>query len=129
MIILHDETGKVIATAWQRDRLTINNNNFIEIDEIPENKNLILDIQKFTARLSVNTYTVSEGQLLNNGQPIAASTDIDRAQLKAEYQATIDQLQNIENAQSPTNAQVITAVKYLARTIRLMLKLLARLLT
>jgi len=58
-----------------------------------------------------------------------ASDAIDRQQLKAEYQATIDQLQNIENAQSPTNAQVVAAVKYLAKTIRLMLKLLARLIT
>ena len=50
-----------------------------------------------------------------------------RAQLKAEYQSTIDQLQSIENAVSPTNAQVIAAVKFLAKTIRLILKLFVRL--
>lgn len=50
-------------------------------------------------------------------------------QFKTEYQSTIDQLQQIENTTSPTNAQVIAAVKFLAKTIRLMLKLLARLLT
>lgn len=51
---------------------------------------------------------------------------VDRAQLKAEYQATVDQLQAIENATSPTNAQVIAAVKFIAKTLRLLLKLLAR---
>ena len=50
----------------------------------------------------------------------------DRAQIKAELQATITQLKAIEDAVSPTNAQVIAAVKFLARTLRLMLKLLAR---
>jgi len=64
-------------------------------------------------------------------QEITYLTDdaADRQQIKAEYQTTITQLQSIENAVSPTNAQVIAAVKYLAKTIRLMLKLLARLLT
>lgn len=49
-----------------------------------------------------------------------------REQFKAEYQATIDQLTTIENTTNPTNAQVIAAVKYLAKTLRLLLKLLAR---
>jgi hypothetical protein len=53
----------------------------------------------------------------------------DRQQLKDEYLATIAQLQNIENAVNPTNAQVIAAVKFLAKTLRLMLKLLAKLFT
>jgi hypothetical protein len=50
----------------------------------------------------------------------------DESQLKSEYQATIAQLQTIENATNPTNAQVIAAVKFLAKTLRLLLKLLAR---
>jgi hypothetical protein len=51
-----------------------------------------------------------------------------RVQIKAEYIATIDTLTQIENATSPTNAQVIAAVKFMAKTIRLILNLLARLL-
>lgn len=51
----------------------------------------------------------------------------DKKQLRDEFQTTITQLQNIEAATSPTNAQVIAAVKFLARTLRLLLKLLARL--
>jgi len=50
----------------------------------------------------------------------------DRAQIKAELQATITQLKAIENAVSPTNAQVIAAMKFIAKTLRLILKLLAR---
>lgn len=50
----------------------------------------------------------------------------DTQQLRDEYVSTITQLETIENTASPTNAQVIAAVKYLAKTIRLLLKLLAR---
>jgi len=50
----------------------------------------------------------------------------DRQQLRTEYQNAVTQLQDIENATNPTNAQVIAAVKFLARTLRLILKLFAR---
>ena len=43
-----------------------------------------------------------------------------------EYQNTIDQLQLIENTANPTNAQVIAAVKYLAKTIRILIKLFVK---
>lgn len=49
-----------------------------------------------------------------------------REQIKAEYQATINTLQQIEDTQAPTNAQVIAAVKFIAKTLRLLLRLLAR---
>jgi hypothetical protein len=49
-----------------------------------------------------------------------------RLQIRTEYQTTITQLQSIEAATNPTNAQVIAAVKFLAKTLRLLLKLLAR---
>ena len=51
---------------------------------------------------------------------------VDKQQLKDEYLATVTQLQSIEAATNPTNAQVIAAVKFLAKTLRLLLKLLAR---
>lgn len=51
---------------------------------------------------------------------------IDKAQLKSEFQSIIDTLVQIENATSPTNAQVVAAVKFLARALRLLLRLLAR---
>lgn len=57
---------------------------------------------------------------------IYLNSKTDRQQLKAEYQNTIDTLIQIENATSPTNAQVIAGVKFIAKTLRLLLKLLAR---
>jgi hypothetical protein len=53
-------------------------------------------------------------------------SDPDKGKLKKEYLATLTQLQNIEDAASPNNAQVITAVKFMAKTLGLILKLLAR---
>lgn len=51
---------------------------------------------------------------------------VDKQQLKDEYLATITQLQNIENAVNPTSVQVIAAVKFLAKTLRLLLKLIVK---
>lgn len=51
---------------------------------------------------------------------------VNKTQIKSEFQATIQTLTDIESAVSPTNAQVIVAVKFLAKTLRLMLKLMAR---
>lgn len=50
-----------------------------------------------------------------------------RQQFKDEYIATITQLEAIENAVNPTNAQVTAAVKYLAKILRLTLKLIIKL--
>jgi len=69
--------------------------------------------------------------LMEHFQPIQYADILtiraDRQQLKEEYQSTIATLQTIESTTSPTNAQVIAAVKFLAKTLRLLLKLLARL--
>lgn len=51
---------------------------------------------------------------------------INRDAIKAEYLNTINTLQQIEDATSPTNAQVVAAVKFLARTVRLILKIFVR---
>ena len=58
--------------------------------------------------------------------PDRYDSESSRDALKAEYQATISTLLQIENATSPTNAQVVVAVKFLAKTLRLLLKFLAR---
>lgn len=54
------------------------------------------------------------------------SQDQARDQLKAEYTSTITTLQTIEGTTNPTNAQVVAAVKFLAKTLRLLLKFLAK---
>jgi hypothetical protein len=46
--------------------------------------------------------------------------------LQAEYANAIDTLTQIRDAASPTNAQVIAAVKYEAKVLLLLLKLIAR---
>lgn len=51
-----------------------------------------------------------------------------RQQIKTEYLATLTTLEQIESTVNPTNAQVIAAVKFLAKTLKLLLKLIARLL-
>lgn len=43
-----------------------------------------------------------------------------------EYSSALSTLQIIEDAQVPTNAQVVAAVKFLARTMRLLLRFLYR---
>lgn len=50
----------------------------------------------------------------------------DTATVKAEYVSTMNTLDTIIGYQSPTNAQVIAAVKFLAQTLRLILRILAR---
>ena len=95
---------------------------FIEIDEIEENRGIINDLRSERAI----EYAVIDGALTHNSIGVVLVTDQDKSQLKAEFQETITQLLSIENAVSPTNAQVIAAVKFLAKTLRLLLKLLAR---
>lgn len=51
------------------------------------------------------------------------STDLDKDQLKAEYTQTIADLQAIEDAPTLSNAQIISAVKYIAKVVRFLLKL------
>lgn len=73
--------------------------------------------------------TASEWTLfLQLTDPTRHDNETDKATLKAEFSATVLQLQNIETATTPTNAQIIAAVKFLAKTLRLILKLLARML-
>lgn len=52
--------------------------------------------------------------------------DPETYQRKSTYLSTVATLTDIENAASPTNAQVIAAVRFMAKTLRLLLKLLVR---
>jgi hypothetical protein len=52
--------------------------------------------------------------------------DPETHQRKSTYVSTVQTLTDIENAVSPTNAQVIAAMKFMAKTLRLLLKLLIR---
>ena len=129
MIITYDTTGKLINAVWQRDRLVLDNNNFIEIDEIPENKDLIIDIQLSLVKWSANTYTVSTGQLLKNGLPFTIIEDTDRSQLKSTYQNMITRLDQIQAASNPTNAQIVQAIKDEALYIERIMKVIKTVVT
>ena len=64
-----------------------------------------------------------------NAPPSVEITDFrtNRTQLRTDFQTAVDRLLQIENAVSPTNAQVVQAVKDIAHIERLILRLLARL--
>ena len=49
-----------------------------------------------------------------------------RETIRAEYNSALDTLAQIESATSPTNAQVVTAVRFMARTMAKILKLLSK---
>lgn len=57
---------------------------------------------------------------------------MDRQQFKSEYLNTIDQLQTIENTDNPTQVNLATlvqmagAIKFIAKSLRLLIKLIAR---
>lgn len=57
---------------------------------------------------------------------LLASSEQTRQQIRDQYQSTIATLEQIEAAASPTNAQVIAAVKFIAKTLRMLLKYLAK---
>jgi hypothetical protein len=106
---------------------TLYTNGVIEADDAPltidENNPDFIAYQAWLALGNVPTLKPAADYLAKLDDQKAT-----RAQIKAEYQATITQLLAIEAATNPTNAQVIAAVKFLAKTIRLLLKILARIL-
>jgi len=62
----------------------------------------------------------------NDGDLYLSDDTKNRKLLIKQYQSTLNTLGNIESAVNPTNAQLIAAVKFLANTLGLLLKLLAR---
>jgi hypothetical protein len=64
-------------------------------------------------------------QVLNNSDVTITATP-HKNNLRAEYANAIDTLTQIRDATSPTNAQVIAAVKYEAKVLLLLLKFIAR---
>jgi hypothetical protein len=102
---------------------------YIEVQEVTENKALCATLLLHWQE-TINDqprFFISNGVLTElPNTAVVIFSDPDRSQLKTEYQNTIDTLVNIENAVNPTNAQVIAGVKFLAKTLRLLLKLLAR---
>ncbi len=55
--------------------------------------------------------------------------DADLADMRAAYQSRLNTLTNITNANNPSSAEVVSAVKFMAGTLILILKIMAKLLT
>ena len=67
-------------------------------------------------------------QSICDGLDFNTLKDTDKEQIKAEYNSILTTLEQIESVQAPTNAQVVAAIKFLAKTIRLVLRVLKRIL-
>lgn len=127
MLIYYDENGKITNLVYDEHRAYANPDGArIEVDETAQNMPVLLDLFNFIMGPDENPYTVQGGALHKDGLPVTLNADSDRAQVRDEYQNAITTLMQIENAASPTNAQVVAAVKFLAKTLRLLLKFLAR---
>lgn len=125
-------TNNTIVTnaIWSRDQTNIDfDATVFELDEIPENKNLIIDIMLCLAGFAAGVYTVQNSQLFKNNVAAAVVTDSDRLQMKAEYQNMITRLDQIQAASNPTNAQIVQAIKDEALYIERILKTFRRMLT
>lgn len=66
--------------------------------------------------------------VFTNSQPPAEVVEyrVSRADLRAQASVAIMRLEAIENAVAPTNAQIIAAVKDIAKFVRLIIKVLRR---
>jgi hypothetical protein len=75
-------------------------------------------LQGLTAEQNLTFLTITN--------PIKAEFLQSRQQYKDEYQNTLTTLQQIVDAQNPTNAQVVAAMKFIAKTLKLLLKIIIK---
>lgn len=127
MIVIYDQDGTVFAITRSEDRTRLidSPNPIIEIDDVPENRALILDI----LRSPTGTYKVVGGVLFKDSTPITLATDINWRDFKDTYLAVIARLEQIQNVSSiPFTQQgfnqVVQAVKDIAHYQEIMIKLL-----
>lgn len=130
MIILYDEASGAIRDFYfdaESFRIPpVHPYQSIEVDEEQVNKaEVIKFIRSF--RAEDGKYMIVNGEMQRDGINVVWSVNADKAQLRSEYQQTIQTLTDIEIAASPTNAQVVAAIRFLSKTIKLILKLLYRL--
>lgn len=128
-------SGKLEAIIKYRNQLIINSNWTQNIDT-PLTTTDKLAWQTYREDLQVIEFTNSDPELIIFpdppifiNAPVSQETldyRTNRAELRRNAITTITQLQSIEDAVNPTNAQVIAAIKFLAKTLRLLLRLLVR---
>ena len=128
--------AKQAAIAFLRDRL-LAESHWTVLPDAPLTTAQRALWQAYREQLQVIEFTflnpddtiIPDAPVFVNMPPPVEITDYRaaRAQLRNEFQTAVDQLVQIENAVSPTNAQIIAAVKFMAKTLRLLLKLIAKL--
>lgn len=101
----------------------------IVIDDIYANRDVIANIIGYFPTADRSRFRVISGNLTFDGVIQTIVADVDRQQLKSDYLNAITQLESIQNAVNPTNAQVISAVKFNSKTIEEVLKVLKEILT
>lgn len=129
MIIIYDESGSIIQALWNKDRAFMSSHPYltIEVDETEANKIELIKLTQDVYRSNVPRYTVQGGFLFFDGSPLSLEVDNYYQTIKSEYVSTINQLTALENASSLSNAQVLAAIKGMARILRLLLRLLRQL--
>jgi hypothetical protein len=129
MIIIYQSDGKILQAIWNKDRSFISSHPHlsIEIDETQNNKPELIKLTQEIGIFDDPNYDVQGGVLYFEGSPVSLDTDNYYQTIKSEYISTINQLTALENASSLSNAQVLNAIKGMARILRLLLRLLRQL--
>lgn len=131
MIIHYDKTSGVIRRIYfERDKSNIpllHDFNSFELDEITENKLLISSLIKFTqSEYDLPHYKIIGGKVFLGDDEIIIVIDNDKKNIKDQYDTAVARLLQIENASNPNNAQVIQAVRDIAKFLRLLLIFIAK---
>jgi hypothetical protein len=128
MIIIYKATGEILQTVWDRNKFLISTHPYetMEIDETDANLPDLNKIMQAVSLFDDSGYTVEDETVQLDGNPVAFETDTIRQQVRDEYVSTIATLESYEGYTSPSNAQVVGAVKFIAKTLKLLLKLLKR---
>lgn len=127
IIIYNSNDGRIQNVLWDKDK-SLAFGTYLEIDELVINQTLLFDLYRCSQLGFFEQYHVLNGKLYKDVNEVIYSSDIDKAQLKSAYQAMIDRLDQIQSVGSPTNAQVIQAVKDEALYIERIMKVIKTLL-
>lgn len=128
MIILYSGEKIISFIADNHKSPLAEYSNYIEIDEISENQDVIGDIIR-EQRNEWDIFSIINGQLFRNGVLVPIITDLDKERIRNEYITSQENLQTIidtPQSPAPSNAQLLTAIKVLARILKLVLRYFAR---
>lgn len=140
MYLYYKENGDVIDAKLDSDAALFDGQSLseietistFEIDEIPENKELIKSILtvRYDSDLDTGLHQlyILDGQLYwrDGDVLITPAVDQDKAELRSEFQNAVDTLTNIIEEPTLNSAQVIAAVKFIAKVLLNLLRLIKK---